>query len=131
MDIITRHITSKNNCQRINACKLFLYITLLSEIVTSKGKEIKMNILKGKRNLNDSTKLWPRQKSPDVATWKMGRLLLRKTFCSYDNHLQRNFKLGTCNCSEFQLSRTYRFLYSPTIEEIYQIKGNAIVNWFA
>ena len=117
--------------QIINACILFLQITLLSETVLSNGKEIKTNILTGKYNSNESTKLWPRQKSPDAATCKMWRLFLRKTFCSNDNHLQSNFKLGPLNYSASQLSRKYGFLYSSALEEISQIKGNTIVNWFA
>ena len=60
MDSITLKIKSKITLQRINACRLFLQITLLSEISSANGKFIKHNILNGKRNSNASTKIWPR-----------------------------------------------------------------------
>ena len=89
MDSITQKITSKITLQRINACRLFLQITLLSEITSANGKFIKLNILKGQRNSNASTKIWPRQKTPDEATWKLWRALIKRTYCSYDNTISR------------------------------------------
>ena len=119
MDTITQKINSKITLQRINACRLFLQITLLSEITSANGKFIKHNILNGKRNSNASTKIWPRQKSPDKATWKMWRSLLKRTYCSYDNTISRHSQLGQWKCQSNQLARKYRFLYSPVLHEIY------------
>ena len=79
--------------QRLNACRLFLQVILLSKIVIANGKDIKNNILKGKRNSIESNKLWPRQKSTDTATWNMWKSILKKTFYSYENHLQSKFQL--------------------------------------
>ena len=77
MDTITKNIASKITLQRLNTCRLFLQISLLSEITSANGKFIKHNILKGKRNSIASTKIWPRQKSPDKATWTMWRYILK------------------------------------------------------
>ena len=85
MDTITKNIASKITLQRINACRLFLQITLLSEIASANWKFIKHNILKGQRNSIASTKTWPRRKSPDKATCSMWQSLLKRNFYSYDN----------------------------------------------
>ena len=71
VDIITKNVSSKLTLQRLNACRLFLQVTLLSETASVDGKFIKHSILQGKRNSIASTKIWPRQKSPNKATWKM------------------------------------------------------------
>ena len=131
MDIITKNIASKITLQRLNACRLFLQITLLSEIASANGKFIKHNILKGKRNFIASTKIWPRQKSPDKATWTMCRSLIKRTYCSYDNIIQSQSQLGSWNCQTDHLARKYRFLYSPALQEMYDKQGKTIVSWFA
>ena len=125
MDIITKNISSKITLQILNACKLFLQVTLLSEIASANGKFLKHNILQGKRNSIASTKIWPRQKSPDKATWKMWRLLIKQNFCSYDNTIQSQFQLGSWTCQTNQLSRKYRFLYFPALHEIYYKQGES------
>ena len=56
MDIITKNIASKITLQRLNACRLFFRVTLLSELASANGKFIKHNILQGKRNSILSTK---------------------------------------------------------------------------
>ena len=89
-----------------------------------------MHILEETRNSNESSKLWPRQKSPDTTTWIMWKSIIRKIFCSYDNHLQSNFRLGSWTYLPSQLSRKYSFLYSPALKEIYQVKGKEIFNSF-
>ena len=43
MDTITKNIASKITLQRLNACRLFLQITLLSEITSANRKFIKHN----------------------------------------------------------------------------------------
>ena len=131
MDTITQKINSKLTLQRINACLLFLQITLLSEITSANGKFIKLNILNGQRNSNASTKIWPRQKTPDEATWKLWRALIKRIYCSYDNTISRQSQLGAWKCKSNQLARKYRFLYSPALHEIYDKQGKKIVSWFA
>ena len=71
IDIITKNISSNITLQRLNACKLFLQITLISKIASANGKFIKHNILKRKRSSILSTNIWPRQKLSDKNTWKM------------------------------------------------------------
>ena len=131
MDILIRNISSKTTLQRLNACRLFLQVTLLSEIVSANGKVIKNNILKEKCSFIESNKLWSRQKSPDPATWKIWRSILKKNFCSYKNHLSNQFQLESWNYLTSQLARTYTFIYSPVLNEIYQRQGKTIVHWFA
>ena len=103
MDTITKNIASKITLQRLNACRLFLQITLLSEITSANRKFIKHNILNGKRNSITSTKIWTRQKSPEKATWTMWRSLLKRNFCSYYNTIQSQSQLGSWNCQANQL----------------------------
>ena len=68
MDILTKNISSRLILQKLNACRLYLNVTLLSEIGSTNGKFIKHNILQGKRNSIESIKILSRQKSPDKAT---------------------------------------------------------------
>ena len=131
MDIITKNIKSLLTLQRINACRLYLNITLLSEIGLANGKMIKTNILQGKHNSIESTTMWPQQRSPDKATWIMWRLILKRNFYSYDNNLQSNYHLWCWKCNSNQLRLKYRFLYSPALKNIYYKQGKTIINWFA
>ena len=126
---IHKTIKQKKKLKRINACRLFLYITQLSEIVTADGKKLKLNVLRGKRKSIDSTKIWPRQNSPDAVTWKMWSSLLKRAFCSDDNRLRRNYKLGLWIYSASQLTRQHKCLYLPALVERYQVKGKKVINW--
>jgi len=103
---------------------------LLSEIGSTNGKMIRPNILQGNRNSIKSTKMWPRQKSPDKTTWKMWRSILKRNFCLYDNNLQSHYQLGSWTCNSNQLRLKYRFLYSPALKEINYKQGKTIINWF-
>ena len=131
MDIITRAIKSKTRLQQVNACRLFLQVTLLSKICSANGKVINYNILKGKQNSIKSNTLWPRQKSLDQASWKTWRSILKKKFWSYENNLQSQYQLGSWTCLTSQLAKKYKFIYSPALNEIYQRQGKTIINWFA
>ena len=71
------------------------------------------------------------KKSPDKATRKIWRSLIKRIFCSYDNTIQNQSQLGSWNCQTNQLARKYRFLYSPALQEIYDKQGKTIVSWFA
>ena len=105
MDILTKNIPSRITLQRINACRLYLNISLLSEFFSSNGKLIKQNILQEMRNSIESTTMWSRQKSPEKAIWTMWISILKRNFCSCDNTPQSQYQLGSRTCSSNQLRR--------------------------
>ena len=75
-------------------------------------------------------KMWLRQKSPDKATWKILRSLIKRNFCSCDNTIQSQFQLESWTYQTNQFSKKYRFLYSPALHEIYYKQRKKIVSWF-
>ena len=67
MDKLARGSSSLNQLIQINACRLYLNIIHLSDIVNPDGKTINNNLLIGCKQNYPSSKLnWPHQKYPSV-----------------------------------------------------------------
>jgi hypothetical protein len=79
----TKHF-NKSQLNKINACRLYMQATLVSDITTPCGRHIHPAYYKGKksRRINWPTIQYPRQAKPDQPSWALWRkglqlLLLR------------------------------------------------------
>ena len=72
MDITLDLYSKPSNLQRLNACRLYLQVTLLSDITTGDGKFIRSEVKQSHRPLsNSATELFPYQSSPNTAGWNL------------------------------------------------------------
>jgi hypothetical protein len=76
---------------RINACRLFLQVTLASDIITPCGKRILKNYYKGTTTSrpNYPTVQYPRQNFPDKTSWALWRKGLHLVYLRADKHTIR------------------------------------------
>ena len=66
-----------SDLQHLNACRLHLQVTLLSDITTADGKFIRSEVMQSHRPLSNSAKeLFPYQSSPDTAGWNLWHAFL-------------------------------------------------------
>jgi Reverse transcriptase (RNA-dependent DNA polymerase) len=63
-----------------NACRLFLQVILISDIITADGKSIKKHIWTGDKSAHEILGEWPRQPKPDNRGWTVWKYVLRKIF---------------------------------------------------
>jgi hypothetical protein len=75
MDAIRTSTTcTATELQRINACRMFLKVSRLSEITTADGSRICQEVLKGKDSaVYLSSDRWPRQGRPPKQWWNLWR----------------------------------------------------------
>ena len=88
----------------VNACRLYLHVTMLHEICTTCGKYIHDWAMDG-RQRNPNNKLqYPHQKKPPLQAWKIWRecilaAFLKKRECRKPT-LHKPFQLGAIECNE-------------------------------
>ena len=70
--------------RRLNQCRLYLQVTLLSEISSSaNGVTILSNYVRGNKHANRRSLLtWPRQERPPHKAWQEWNKRLSQTFCT-------------------------------------------------
>jgi ribonuclease HI len=81
--------------QRINACRMFLRVTRLSDIASADGKSLRKECLMGRQaNPFVSTMRWPRQGKPPKVWWSLWRNKLRHVFTRDGSTTQLRRALG-------------------------------------
>ena len=121
MDNITLHISSPNILKKINACRLYLQVTLLLEIATIRGDEVIFSAITGERNISQhSNYQWPKQKRPDTKTWKLWHNTISTIYFGEKLlKLQSVFHLSRWILPPSKRSTNYHFQLSPLIQNIY------------
>jgi ribonuclease HI len=72
---------SARDMQRLNACRMHLRVSRLSEIATAQGTKIRADVLKGNtEGIHLSEARWPRQAKPLAADWTFWSNKLRAVF---------------------------------------------------
>ena len=106
------------NLVRINQCRLFLQVHMLSD-----GTGLSTTVWQGHRPKNSSFKLlWPRQPRPSSASWRLWRkfltpLLLLNSYTGYSSHLPLLRPLGRWSAN-FQDDRQWYWFYSPNLKSL-------------
>ena len=117
MDLPTATFTL-SDLQRINRCRLYLQVSVLSEISTGDGTQLQKEAWKGQLPLNNySLLLWPRQPRPSAPAWRTWRRFLTQAlrpghYTCYSTHLPLKQPLGDW-FSDFQRDRHWQWFYSP------------------
>ena len=76
-EILSSHLT-KHKLIRLNACRLYLQITHLSDMTEGDGKTINKNVLTGpKPKYPRFVFKWPNQPSPSKQAWKIWNKYVR------------------------------------------------------
>ena len=82
MDDILSFISSTKIWRQLNACRLFLQLTLLSEITDIDGTHLLQGILNGDNSKMPPTTIhWPEQGSPSSSTWKCWSKVITHLYC--------------------------------------------------
>ena len=96
-EFIMDALRSRTNCspsqlQRLNACRMHLRVSRLSEIASANGTLIRRDSLKGTDSaIHLSETRWPRQARPLAADWTFWSKMLRTAFSiTGDNHTLRS-----------------------------------------
>ena len=129
MDHILTNYSSPITTKKLHTCRLYLQVTLLSDITNLKGDKLLMNTLHGIREQHrPSAYTWPRQQCPNAHFWKLWKKMLQTLYCSPNSHFIRTpLRLRRWkNCSTV----LHRYLYSPLEQEIYQRDHSNIAQWF-
>ena len=87
MDIVVasgRYSMNKNKLSRINACRLYLQITLVSELTKNDGKQINLEMLSEKGRKRYSAMDYPSQGKPDPYDWSLWREAIIGELCKHD-----------------------------------------------
>lgn len=100
MDKITKVLNiASSSVNTFNACREYLQIINLSDIISKNGREIRRDILYPPTIYYPRSPLnWPYQPRPSPEAWAIWRNLLSHHFCCNDSFYLR-FKIGTKNLS--------------------------------
>ena len=81
MDAFHRAGYSKKRLSKLNRCRLFLQVEILSDITDGTGNQISNCAYQGHRTSHElSSHDWPEQISPNANHWALWRQALRKSF---------------------------------------------------
>ena len=119
MDRILTNYSSLTTIKKLHACRLYLQVTLLSDITNLKGDKLLPNSINGIREPHrHSAYAWPRQQRPNEHSWKLWKTMLQQLYSSPTSQFIRSpLRLRRWNnCSTV----LHRYLYSTLEQEIYQ-----------
>ena len=75
--------TTTSDFKRINACRLYLRVTFLSEISNIKGTVLIVESLIGdKSKIVNSNLNWPNQRKPNQSTWLLWSRTIKRIYCA-------------------------------------------------
>jgi ribonuclease HI len=80
MEWVSRDRHSQREIRQIQAVRLYLQVTLLSEITDATGDRINQEFLTPNQRKSKSTWLWPRQEKPSRQAWITWRKFVQSTF---------------------------------------------------
>ena len=116
MEDILNTTTSHTDIKRINACRIYLRVTFLSEISNIKGTAIIAGSLIGdKSKIANSNIDWPNQSNPNLSTWLLWSRRIKRIYCaqSQSTLLWSPKRLGQWTKNHTQSTQQHNFLYSP------------------
>ena len=132
MDVLTRELFSTKQLIHLNACRIYLNIIHLSDIVYPDDKSINHNFLIGIKSAYPSSNLeWPNQKYPSVKAWKLWNSIIKIVFNIQDNLTLGPFsRLGEWLTPASQRNMIHQWLYSPSRQEITTFEQGKITSHF-
>lgn len=114
--------------EHLNACRLFLRVLMLSDLVSPAGTKIKTRALTG-TSRNDSSLEWPRQGRLSAHAWTLWQAFLKKCFSprsQRSHHLTKPLileqRLGSCLLTLRHSRLTHG--YDPALRKLYSRQGH-------
>ena len=123
MDDIISSISITKIRRQLNACRLFLQITFISELTNIDGTHLIHGILKDDSSkMSPTTRHWPKQGSYNSSTWKVWSKVRTQLYCvkTHSNILQKGNKLDHWLTSHSSRTQFHQSFYSPSHQEIYE-----------
>ena len=122
MSLSHAHFTD-TDLLRINRCRLFLRVHMLSEICSTDGSRLLTSIWQGHPPTNSYSRLlWPRQQRPSSLSWRAWRKFLSQalrpgSYNGYSAHLPLLQPLGSW-FTHYPDDRQWLWFYSPTLSAL-------------
>ena len=105
--------------RRLNQCRLYLQVTLLSEISSANGVTILSNYVRGNKHANRRSLLtWPRQERPPHKAWQEWNKRLSQTFCTSRTGFRLRQPLHTWTFTGPQY-QTWDTLFDPVSDTLF------------
>ena len=122
MDLVLDSVQFKPcDIRRINYCRLYLNVLLLSDITTASGREIDEAMYNGNRNklCSYTNHISVHQARPGEKAWKQWRRLLNKLVEGRSKKLRQ--PLGKWLVPHHQQRRQWKHYYDPESDKVYTI----------
>jgi hypothetical protein len=106
--------------KKFNACRMYLQVELLSDIVTADGKAIQQTMWQGRKDVGNNcrVKYFFQQERPGETAWSLWRNMLKRTYGCSDTR-----KLGV-SMGAFKRTADWKWLFDPVTDRLYNIIGN-------
>ena len=123
MDEVLKNISCSAQLTRINACRLFLRVTRLSEIVTADGLRLDEAYLTAAALPRTNRLEWPQQGRPGKMAWRLFRRTMETIFAkplytSTNQVLKEPLGQWLIRCDE--LDQHWEAAYDPETNHLYQ-----------
>ena len=121
MGYILYTTTSLTNITRLNACRLYLRISFLSEMSNIKGTAIITGSLSDEKiKIANSNFEWPNKSRPSKLTRSMWSRMITRLFYAQSNSniLRPSKRLGQWTTNHLQSTQQHKYLYSPSTKDI-------------
>jgi ribonuclease HI len=119
MDAFRRSGHTAGEMSKLNACRMYLRVVRLSDIVYGDGKHIIKEATTGDDRFEHyyrSTDKWPRQSRPPTQWWKVWRTALQKAFSKDGKGYKLRYPLGAWNSHSQPEEWTCVAVTSPDIK---------------
>ena len=115
MDDIHKYTSSTNQLQLLNACRIYLQITFLSDITNIAGEKIIKGATTGQKQDIPTSKLrWPVQQKPNKTTWQIWKSVLKNIYCNDGLSLKHDKKLYKWS-SHIQSTQQHQYYFHPLV----------------
>jgi hypothetical protein len=111
-----------------NACRLYLQVELLSDILNAQGTKVKEHVWQGQRvNHSRYTTLWPKQPRPTNSCWHKWRCMLQKSLnLTGTGHFHNNESVGCTFGPLFRKPRNWRWFYDTESIRLFEFDNSTV-----
>jgi hypothetical protein len=123
MAVVAAKGTDITKSERItfNLCRLYLQVTLISDISTADGRSVRPHLWKGIK-FDNAKGWWPKQPRPSERAWRLWRRLLKRILNTSDSG-KFLYPFPQSNCSD-----DWTWFLHVDSDSLYQRKGNG--DWY-
>ena len=137
MELLVHNNVSTESLQIINACRIFLQVIYVSDIVNADGKSVCKWALHPKPTQpKHSNLVWPYQPFPSERHWRLWRHTLLKVLHVTTNHSNEwnlRYPLGPWHPGKDSNHIQREYAIDPVTHSLWDIKGRRVYNqlWYA